>query len=659
MRKNLLLLIMFCLIATIGAKAKATATISGTTLTITTEKAGEVEDYFQNKSDLTYTSFTVVGPMNGYDIQSMKAFKNGFLQSLDLSLATGLTSTDITFYNGNGGTLQNNLSGSLKSIKFPKGPTEIPASCLYQFTALQSVIIPSGYTKIGADAFRNCKSLVIINIPEGIKTICSYAFSQATIQSIRLPKSLNTIENNAFDDCEKLASITIPENVTTIGANAFLCCKNIKDIYVLGTTTIPVLGENAFDQDTYDGCGGNVPEIDNTGVVNRESYWKSNHLAVVHFKGDVSNFRNSSVVTKDIDDKVKEGKTYDNYTLGGDGILDKYPTYEEAHDLHLYSESKKIWDWTRFTLATKIKNNEIIDIPHITASRWYTMCFDFPMTKGQIESAFGAGTEVCRFQGVKKENSSDGDGIIATLDFSQDLYTSKIGADVTITKAGYPYMIHPAADVPYTTSPVYYISGVTKDATCTEGKSDYGQQFGDIDKPTKKIVENYYPYGDFIFKGSLTETKVPTGNYYLGLYKESADKTFTVTDINGKSATVNEDGYEDGHRAFFYNLNNNELTWPAYAATIYEVPGTIHHAATSSHNAKTAIAFGNSAVIYTTESSTTGIENTESESSNETSAKFADKVFSISGQLVRTGSSSLDGLAKGMYIVNGKKYIVK
>jgi hypothetical protein len=41
------------------------------------------------------------------------------------------------------------------------------------------------------------------------------------------------------------------------------------------------------------------------------------------------------------------------------------------------------------------------------------------------------------------------------------------------------------------------------------------------------------------------------------------------------------------------------------------------------------------------------------------SAKVSDKVFNIQGQLVRTGSTSLEGLDKGIYIVNGKKYVVR
>ena len=39
--------------------------------------------------------------------------------------------------------------------------------------------------------------------------------------------------------------------------------------------------------------------------------------------------------------------------------------------------------------------------------------------------------------------------------------------------------------------------------------------------------------------------------------------------------------------------------------------------------------------------------------------KYVDIVVSINGQVVRRGSTSLEGLPRGMYIINGKKYFVK
>ncbi|MBP5569752.1 MAG: hypothetical protein J6X46_01815, partial [Prevotella sp.] len=49
------------------------------------------------------------------------------------------------------------------------------------------------------------------------------------------------------------------------------------------------------------------------------------------------------------------------------------------------------------------------------------------------------------------------------------------------------------------------------------------------------------------------------------------------------------------------------------------------------------------------------------EKAQEAGAKveYMDIVVSINGQVVRRGSTSLEGLPKGMYIINGKKYFVK
>ena len=34
-------------------------------------------------------------------------------------------------------------------------------------------------------------------------------------------------------------------------------------------------------------------------------------------------------------------------------------------------------------------------------------------------------------------------------------------------------------------------------------------------------------------------------------------------------------------------------------------------------------------------------------------------VYNINGQIVRNGTDSIEGLPRGLYIVNGKKYMVK
>jgi hypothetical protein len=44
---------------------------------------------------------------------------------------------------------------------------------------------------------------------------------------------------------------------------------------------------------------------------------------------------------------------------------------------------------------------------------------------------------------------------------------------------------------------------------------------------------------------------------------------------------------------------------------------------------------------------------------NENGIKKDDTVYNMNGQVVRRNARSLDGLPKGLYIMNGKKYIVR
>ena len=52
----------------------------------------------------------------------------------------------------------------------------------------------------------------------------------------------------------------------------------------------------------------------------------------------------------------------------------------------------------------------------------------------------------------------------------------------------------------------------------------------------------------------------------------------------------------------------------------------------------------------------TGIDNVVVENSNN---EAMGTVYNLNGQVVRAGATSLEGLPKGIYIVNNKKYIVK
>ena len=121
---------------------------------------------------------------------------------------------------------------------------------------LTSVTIPNSVTSTGGNVFSNCSNLTSIHIsdlawwcntnlgdlelsnnvhlylgnqeitnlviPFGTTTISSYSFRNcAYITSVTIPNSVTSIGGYAFDGCSNLTSITIPNSVTSIGRFVF------------------------------------------------------------------------------------------------------------------------------------------------------------------------------------------------------------------------------------------------------------------------------------------------------------------------------------------------------------------------------------------------------------------------------------------------------
>jgi hypothetical protein len=623
------------------------------------EKGGKIADIFNNlkgQFSIPENDPHFLNPDNDH----LYVLVNGKINSSDVTVLTGsglnYASVDMSLLNASyvkeDGTTDyanfslSNANGKLKSIALPSDMDVIGDRCLYTCSSLTKVIIPDGVTSIGESAFDQCKGITSINIPEGCKTIKSRAFAQTCLQAIKLPSTLETIGNDAFTDNKYIASITFPKPATgttlKIGDNAFLNCYNLRDIYITdkaptinnGTFTNTQLGQNPNGNNLKDG----EVTIDNYRTKGQE---QDNPIFLHYPEGKGSEYG---------DNEGADNRASQYHLTGKDGV--KYP--KEVNGDKGNGEANKWYEhhsgWAQFVFAAPNTETPIPVPEQYNADRWYTMCFPFNLTRKQIEDTFGSGTEVCNFQYVEKEQI--GEVTVYSIRFNEDLIKNGLEADgktpITpgskiITKANLPYMIHPSQKPD---NGIYQI---------TDGdRTEYEEKDGESVKTnhlisfkvTDKTAGSFERKADestssvnAVFQGNYEENKlIPYGVFFLGgneYYKIEAAKEegrttgklkkFTAY-VKITDADFNADKYISDLK-YYSQSNQAKIVFPSLwgedemsSTTTAILPIHIANKPADMENAR---------------------------------------IYNLQGQLVGTGAEALKSLRRGIYIMNGKKYVVR
>ena len=93
----------------------------------------------------------------------------------------------------------------IRSIVIPNGVTTIGDNA-FMNSDLQEIVFPESLVKIGNNAFYYAKLNKVV-LPPNLKTIGSSAFSRTPLTEIRLPSSLREIGGKAFDGCGNLKKV--------------------------------------------------------------------------------------------------------------------------------------------------------------------------------------------------------------------------------------------------------------------------------------------------------------------------------------------------------------------------------------------------------------------------------------------------------------------
>ena len=127
---------------------------------------------------------------------------------------------------------------NIERIIIGDGVTTIGKYAFKDRRSLISVTIRNSVTTIGEYAFDSCSSLTYVTIPNSVTTIGAYAFRGCiSLNSVTIGNSVATIGELAFEGCSSLTYVTIPNSVTKIGYLAFRGCSHLTSVTIGNSVT--------------------------------------------------------------------------------------------------------------------------------------------------------------------------------------------------------------------------------------------------------------------------------------------------------------------------------------------------------------------------------------------------------------------------------------
>ena len=317
---------------------------------------------------------------------------------------------------------------------------------------------------------------------------------------------------------------------------------------------------------------------------------------------------------------------------------------EESTDLRYLTEAKDEYKNTVLHLNRKLN-----------ANMWNSLILPVDLTWGQMKRTFGDAVKVAKLAALT-ENSVQ----FVTVEPKND-------DDVMVT-AFEPYIVYPpytqVKSAAYTVDRFYTSEGVDNSQWLG---TDYKPTSDENNRLTKTLKGDHYDitmvsldrekltkYLNTTNWESITKFKTIDGNYgkmvCIGTMAKTYDKGKIIDgrdNLNGdyfmykgKLIQVPSGNMADG-KPYSYGLKAFRC-W-------FELTGK-----TSTEGKPSQV----SLLIDGVEDSTTGIDDIHGSTDRTSYKRGIDGVFNMNGQMVRR-SCSLEGLPKGMYVVNGKKIIIR
>lgn len=594
---------------------------------------------------------------------------------------------------------------NLTSISIPEGVTTIDDYAFATCGNLVSINIPSSVMSIGECAFYNCSSLTAVSLPNNVKSIGSSAFREciklenvtlgnsltslgigaffhcSSLMSIIIPNSVKVISQNCFYQCTGLTSVVIPDGVETIDVQGFCNCSGLKTVTI--PNSVKSIGTNAFR--SCSSLESVVSYIKIPYVIDDYVFYEIPANAVLHVPyGTMNAYQNTAGWSKF--SKIVEMESEPIAAEIGSGV---YYLFNPASGKYLCGANS--WG-TQASLEAvgvdfrlqKVSNDNgySVDSYYYNTTTdhylgWPTLYIDQPVAVWYF---------------VQQEDgsyimTSNGEDYLA-YDGTSNIVTST--KDVSDTKARWMLMTRQEI--------IETMAGATSsepfDASLLIAYPDFGRsgkkrcQESWSDTPTiggeneNWCAEKF----DCTFDVGQTLTGLPNGHYKLmvqGFYREGADANYNV----GPAVELCKNGNEHLYAHIYANEQERPLMSifdeaneyaEGYSTELGIIPNSMNHAS----NFFSAGLYWNEVEVDVTDGSLTiGIKKSDAVyrdwtcfdsfrlyylgngtavgiSAIDDNRQTYD-VYTTTGLKVRHQTTTLKGLPKGIYVVNGRKVVVK
>lgn len=355
-------------------------------------------------------------------------------------------------------------------------------------------------------------------------------------------------------------------------------------------------------------------------------------------------------------DPTPDGKpaVADNELTAVDNFRLLYAGPRRSTELILDEEST---DLRYLTLAKDEYKNSVLHLNRkLNDNMWNSLILPVNLTWGQMKRTFGDAVKVAKLAALTKNSVQ-----FVTVEPDSD-------DDVMVT-AFEPYIVFPpytqVKSIPYTADRFYTSEGENNGEWLDK---DYKPSKDENNRLTKTINADHYD----ITMVSLDREKLKK---YLNTTNWESTITFPAT--GGGHGTMvckgtmakTYDKDESGKNKILSGRDDLNGDYFMYKGKLIQVPhGYKNNGEKYSYGLKafrcwfeldnSSTAKSISLLIDGVEDSTTGIDDIHGSTDCTSYKRGIEGVFNINGQMVRR-SCSLEGLPKGMYIVNGKKIIIR